>query len=70
MHDGRFSTLEQVLEHYRSGGHAGTANVSPLIRTNIGLPLTDQDIHDLIAFLHTLTDTDFLANPDHASPYE
>jgi cytochrome c peroxidase len=70
MHDGRFATLEEVLEHYRTGGKAGTANVSPLIRTGVGLPLSDQDIEDIIAFLHTLTDESFLTNPDHSNPFE
>ncbi len=53
MHDGRFRTLEQVIDHYNSGGHPGE-NVSPNVRP---LNLTEQDKQDLIAFLHTLTDT-------------
>ncbi|MFN7116732.1 MAG: cytochrome-c peroxidase [Saprospiraceae bacterium] len=53
MHDGRFRTLEAVIEHYNKGGHPGE-NVSPNVRP---LNLTEQDKADLIAFLHTLTDT-------------
>lgn len=53
MHDGRFRTLEEVIEHYDSGGHPGE-NVSPTVRP---LKLTAQDKADLITFLYTLTDT-------------
>lgn len=67
MHDGRFQTLEQVLDHYNSGG-VGSASVDPLIRVGRGLGLSQQDKQDLIAFLHTLTDSTFLANPDFAPP--
>lgn len=69
MHDGRFSTLEEVMAHYRNGVHTDLGNVDALLVG--GLPqLTDQDIEDLIAFLHTLTDHEFLANPDHSNPFE
>ncbi len=52
MHDGRFKTLEEVLDHYASGGHPGI-NVSPNVRQ---LHLSKQDRADLIAFLNTLND--------------
>lgn len=52
MHDGRFKTLDEVLEHYASGGHPGI-NVSPNVRV---LTLSKQDRADLIAFLNTLND--------------
>lgn len=67
MHDGRFDTLEQVLDHYDSGGF-GSASVDPLIRVGVGLGLTARDKQDIIAFLHTLTDSTFLANPDFGPP--
>jgi len=55
MHDGRFRTLDQVINHYNSGGHASpTAN--SLIRP---LGFSEQEKKQLIAFLHTLTDTTF-----------
>jgi cytochrome c peroxidase len=53
MHDGRFRTLEQVLQHYESGGHPAE-NVSPNVRK---LHFTERDRADLIAFLNTLTDS-------------
>ena len=53
MHDGRFHTLEEVLEHYNKGGHYAP-NTNPNVRP---LHLSPQNKKDLIAFLHTLTDT-------------
>jgi len=65
MHDGRFATLDEVLNHYDHGVQP-SATVDGLLQYNLqpgGLQLTSQDKADLIAFLHTLTDTDFLTNP-------
>ena len=56
MHDGRFDTLEEVIEHYNTGGHYAL-NVNPNVRK---LKLNEQHKKDLIAFLHTLTDYSFL----------
>lgn len=58
MHDGRFKTLDQVLDHYASGGHYAE-NVSPNVRK---LYLSPQNKKDLIAFLQTLTDSSFVFN--------
>jgi cytochrome c peroxidase len=68
MHDGRFATLEEVLDHYNSGGHR-SPNVDPFIRVGTGLGLTPEQKSDLIAFLHTLTDSTFLQNPDLSNPF-
>lgn len=60
MHDGRFSTLEQVVEHYVSG-----VKRSPTLDPNIakhpdgGVPLDRADQQALVAFLKTLTDEKF-----------
>ena len=60
MHDGRFSTLEEVVEHYNSGGEY-SLTVDPLMKKlGVGLQLTNQEKQDLVAFLKTLTDSDFL----------
>ncbi|MBX2926634.1 MAG: hypothetical protein KF852_02260 [Saprospiraceae bacterium] len=56
MHDGRFDTLEDVIEHYAGGGHAAE-NLNPNV---MPLRLSAQDKADLIAFLHTLTDSTFV----------
>jgi cytochrome c peroxidase len=59
MHDGRFETLEEVLENYAKGGH-GVINEDSNI---LPFKLDAQQKADLIAFLNTLTDTSFVNNP-------
>ncbi len=59
MHDGRFKTLDEVVDHYASGGHFAE-NLNPNVRK---LHLSPQDKADLIAFLRTLTDTTGLQTP-------
>jgi cytochrome c peroxidase len=65
MHDGRFKTLEEVIDHYNSGGHYAD-NKNGFIRP---LGLNPRQKKSLIAFLKTLTDTSFLKNPDVLSPF-
>ncbi|MBK7269220.1 MAG: c-type cytochrome [Flavobacteriales bacterium] len=68
MHDGRFQTLEQVVEHYNSGG-VPSATISPFMKfTQGGLQLPPSDKQALIAFLHTLTDMDFVNDPRFQDP--
>jgi cytochrome c peroxidase len=57
MHDGRFATLDDVLDHYRDGIHA-TPTLAPALRD--GLALTDDEARDLLAFLATLDDETFV----------
>lgn len=64
MHDGSLPTLAAVIDHYDSGGYAHP-NKSPLVRP---LGLTAGEKADLLAFLHALTDTGFLNNPDFRAP--
>lgn len=68
MHDGRFATLEEVIDHY-STGIADSPNLDPLLRLiRPGPDFTAQEKADLLAFLKTLTDPVFLANPDFGPP--
>ncbi len=69
MHDGRFQTLEQVVDHY-SHHILPSATIDPLMELvgNGGAQLTQQDKDDLIAFLRTFTDEGFLANPEFSDP--
>ena len=63
MHDGRFSTLEEVIEHYNSGGNY-SATVDPLMKKiGVGLQLTNSEKQDLLNFLKALSDYDYLNNP-------
>lgn len=72
MHDGRMSTLEEVVTHYNEHiTYSSTLDPALLqVAEAGGLGLTDQDKQDLIAFLHTLTDETFLTNPAYADPFE
>ncbi len=60
MHDGRFKTLEEVIEHYASGVKR-SATLDPNIakHPDTGIPLTTADKKALVAFLKTLTDEKF-----------
>lgn len=58
MHDGSFKTLEEVVQHYNSGG-VYHKNKSPLVKP---LKLTAKEEKELVAFLHTLTDVEFINN--------
>jgi cytochrome c peroxidase len=70
MHDGRFTTLEEVIEHYNSGG-IPSATIDPFMKFTVGgLQLSAQSKADLIAFLKCLTDTSFLQNPAFSDPHE
>lgn len=68
MHDGRFQTLEEVIDHYNEGAHFAD-NIDPLIKTK-GLGLNEKHKADLLAFLHALTDTSFVNNPAYQNPFE
>ena len=63
MHDGRFNSLEEVLDFYNSGIVRG-ATVDPLLnlvaRDRRHNPLTQEEREALIAFLKTLSDEDFM----------
>lgn len=68
MHDGRFSTLEEVIEHYNSGGKA-SATVDPLMKNvGKGLNLSKQEKQDLLAFLHALTDSTYITDKRFSKP--
>ena len=69
MHDGRYQTLEEVVEFY-SHGLQWSPQVDPLMHhiNNGGTQLTAQEKADLIAFIKTLRDEEFLSNPDFAKP--
>ena len=70
MHDGRFETLEEVIEHYNSGIKASsTADPTVENTRETGLFLTEQDKQDLLNFLKTLTDEGLSSNPAYQSPF-
>jgi len=59
MHDGSIKTLKEVIAHYNSGGKSHS-NKSSLIKP---LKLTKDEANNLLAFLLTLTDNEFLNTP-------
>lgn len=63
MHDGRFGTLEAVLDYYNSGV-SDSPTLDPILKQNgmLGIPLTATQKTQLIAFLKTLTDNQYLTD--------
>lgn len=98
MHDGRFSTLEEVIDHYSTGiqphpnldwslrNESLTNNFFPTIdplfpfgefeidESNPSAPIrrnfTDVEKRALVAFLHTLTDKQFITDSKYADPFD
>ena len=73
MHDGRFTTLEQVLDHYNE--HIKESPTLSSFLKNVSnepdgksLLLTKTEKTDIVSFLHMLTDTAFVNNPDFSNP--
>ncbi len=70
MHDGRFETLEEVLDFYSEG-----VNVSFNIDSKMGsahrggVHLTKGEKQKIIAFLITMSDSSFIKNPDFGNPF-
>ena len=69
MHDGRFQTLREVIDHYNSGGHHFDNSSSGSIPEQ-GLGLTEDDKMALELFLLNLTDTSYLLDPHYLNPFE
>lgn len=69
MHDGRFQTLDEVINHY-SVGLQNSSTLDPLMKNvNIGgIQLNPQEREDLKAFLLSLTDESFVNNPNYSDP--
>jgi cytochrome c peroxidase len=61
MHDGRFWNLEEVLDHYSFGVLSNSQNLSPILKK--GIPHTQIERKQIIAFLNTLTDYKLLSDP-------
>ena len=66
MHDGRFNTIEECLDHYHHGIKKELANLDPLLQN--GIQLTTQQRQDIITFLNTLTDYKLLSDQRFADP--
>jgi cytochrome c peroxidase len=70
MHDGRFATLDEVIDFYSEGVHHNSPNISPLMEFSFqgGVALNTSEKAALKAFLLTLSDPDFINNPNFQDP--
>ncbi|MFQ5529283.1 MAG: cytochrome-c peroxidase, partial [Gemmatimonadota bacterium] len=78
MHDGRFATLEEVMDHYNEGIQV-SSTLSPLILEasnldivsdeHVSLELSAEETAAVIAFLHTLTDEEFVTDEQFSNPF-
>jgi cytochrome c peroxidase len=66
MHDGRFATLEEVVDHY-SDHIVNSVTMSPFIRGNLNLTAAEKK--DLLSFLRMLTDSAFITDPRFTNPF-
>ena len=73
MHDGRFNSLEEVVEHYNAGVKTHP-NLHPDLKNPTGQPkrlnLSQQDKDALVAFLHTLTDPSVASDERFSNPFK
>ncbi len=71
MHDGRFETLEEVVEHYNAGVQ-NSPTLDNRLRENgqpIRMNLSDQEVDAIVAFMKTLTDQAFINDPKFSDPF-
>lgn len=70
MHDGRFKTLNEVLDFYSTGVHM-SANIDSKMGYAYqgGVKLTKEEKKDIIAFLNTLTDSVFINKKEYSNPF-
>ncbi len=72
MHDGRYETLEEVVEFYDSGVKSNP-NLDPRFVMDDGSPirlnLTEIEKQALVAFMHTLTDENYITDPKFSDPF-
>lgn len=73
MHDGRFDTLEEVVEHYNSGVK-NHPTLAPALKNPDGRPaklhLTDAEKSALVAFMKTLTDESLVTEEKWSDPFK
>jgi cytochrome c peroxidase len=69
MHDGRFASLEEVMEFYANGVNQSNPNLDTIL---VGFEpnFTPEEQEALVAFLKTFTDWDFLTDPRFSDPFE
>ena len=72
MHDGRFASLERVIDHYNEHVEPGET-LSPTLKDTLNVPvrlrLTAREKGELLAFLRTLTDSAFVTDMKFSDPF-
>jgi len=73
MHDGRFNTLDEVLEHY-SEGIADHPNLDARLKNSDGnarkMNITKHEKEAIVAFLQTLNDESVIRDPKFSNPFK
>ncbi|MBE9047861.1 di-heme enzyme [Pleurocapsales cyanobacterium LEGE 10410] len=77
MHDGSIATLKEAIAHYQAGGRtiaqgkwAGIGSANPYKSGFIkGFEISAAETNDLIEFLQSLTDEEFITNPAYSDPH-
>jgi cytochrome c peroxidase len=73
MHDGRFKTLEEVIDHY-SNGIANSANLDSRLKGADGrakqMNISALEKKSIVAFLNTLTDREMISDPKLSNPFK
>jgi cytochrome c peroxidase len=72
MHDGRFETLDDVIDHY-SEGIENDPNLDPRLKTfnqPLKMHIPENDRKAIIAFLETMTDTEMINDPKFSNPFK
>lgn len=76
MHDGSIATLEEVIAHYAAGGRAyadGSRSADQnMLKSEFvsGFVISAEEVGDVLAFLNSLTDEQFLTDPRFSDPFE
>ncbi|MBX2844388.1 MAG: cytochrome-c peroxidase [Flammeovirgaceae bacterium] len=71
MHDGRFKSIEEVLDHYAQNMvNSPTLDTTFILQNeNFGVPLSEEEKEAIVAFFQTLTDFTFINNQAHSNPF-
>ena len=73
MHDGRFETLEEVVEHYNTGVET-SPNLDPRLKNPDGSAkrpeISEIEVQAIVAFLHTFTDFDMITDERFSNPFK
>lgn len=70
MHDGRFESLEEVVDFYNSGVQESSTLDPNMHAIKDGIGLTAIEKKALVDFMKTLTDQVYLTNPEYSNPFE